>query len=385
MLGFIRKYKGWIAVIITAFFILTMLAPAFSMTELERKQAELARINKQLQQNQQKFTAVKKEESKVLNQLKDLEQQIDNVEKDINYLGKELVYATSNVQLAEEDLVLNQKEIDQRNQYFNQRLREIYMQGDVNYLELLLNSTSMGDLLSRYDFLQKIAEKDVNLLDELKQLRQGLEAKKTELIRKRDYLNQVKTTREDTQRTLSIQSTRKEELLTSLQKEKQSYIKAIDELEESQEEMDALIRKLQAESKRKYMGSGKLAWPTPNYYRVTSPFGYRIHPIFKTKRFHPAIDIGAPSGATVIAAENGVVIFTGWKGGYGQAIILDHGGNISTQYSHLSSIKVSVGQEVKRGQTIGAVGSTGWSTGPHLDFIVRKNGEPENPMNYLNK
>ena len=120
---------------------------------------------------------------------------------------------------------------------------------------------------------------------------------------------------------------------------------------------------------------------------ITSPFGYRIHPIFKSRIFHSGIDIGGPNGGAIQASNDGKVIFTGWYGGYGKVVILDHGvingQPITTLYAHMSSISVSNGQYVKKGQTVGREGSTGYSTGPHCHFEVRVNGKPTNPMNYI--
>ncbi|GAH90225.1 unnamed protein product, partial [marine sediment metagenome] len=127
--------------------------------------------------------------------------------------------------------------------------------------------------------------------------------------------------------------------------------------------------------------SGKFAWPVAG--RIISGFGYRIHPIFGVRRFHSGIDLVAPYGTLVKAGDGGQVIQAGYFGGYGNSVMLYHGGGFATWYAHLSSINVSIGQFVQRGQVIGLVGSTGWSTGPHLHFEVRINGAPQNPRAYL--
>ncbi len=126
------------------------------------------------------------------------------------------------------------------------------------------------------------------------------------------------------------------------------------------------------------LGNGLLVWPVSG--RISSGYGWRIHPIFGTREFHTGIDIAAPWGTPIEAAADGTVLFTGWMRGYGMLVILDHGNGLSTTYSHLSSYSVHVGQRVKRGQVIARIGSTGWSTGPHLFFEVRENGRPVNPL-----
>ena len=128
-------------------------------------------------------------------------------------------------------------------------------------------------------------------------------------------------------------------------------------------------------------GSGVLSWPVNGV--VTSPFGYRIHPIFHVRKLHTGVDLHAGMGVSIHAAGAGTVVSAGWRGGYGKCVVVDHGGGLATLYAHQSQILVSVGQKVKRGEVIGKVGSTGYSTGPHLHFEVRVNGSPVNPLNYL--
>jgi murein DD-endopeptidase MepM/ murein hydrolase activator NlpD len=137
------------------------------------------------------------------------------------------------------------------------------------------------------------------------------------------------------------------------------------------------------QNKKGFFGTGEFRWPVPSSSYVTSDFGWRIHPIYKTRRFHDGIDIAAAMGADVLAADDGEVIFAGSYGGYGNTIIVSHGGGISTQYSHLSKILVGVGKQVIKGDKIGLVGSTGLSTGPHLHFSVIKDGQAVSPWNWL--
>lgn len=155
-------------------------------------------------------------------------------------------------------------------------------------------------------------------------------------------------------------------------------------MDEESNRVAAEIRRLQeAQRNRTLSRGGKMLWPTPGYSRITSDYGMRVHPILKTKRMHTGIDIAAPMGAKVVAALDGGVIYVGWNGAYGRTVIVDHGSGISTMYPHLSKSLVKVGQEVRAGQKIAEVGSTGWSTGPHIHFEVRKNGDPINPWPYL--
>ncbi|MBE0475592.1 MAG: M23 family metallopeptidase [Coriobacteriia bacterium] len=160
-------------------------------------------------------------------------------------------------------------------------------------------------------------------------------------------------------------------------------------------EEEAESARIEAElRKRSSAGSGVyngvMAWPVPGFYRVSSPYGYRIHPIFGTRKLHTGIDVGRDGGrsidgAAIVASGDGEVIYAGYRGGYGNTVMVDHGNGVVTLYAHQRSggIRVGVGQRVSKGDTIGTVGSTGYSTGPHLHFEVRVNGAPVDPMPYL--
>jgi murein DD-endopeptidase MepM/ murein hydrolase activator NlpD len=157
---------------------------------------------------------------------------------------------------------------------------------------------------------------------------------------------------------------------------------ALDELEAMSRKMESEIRDIQKKTQTS-LGTGKYIWPTVPAYKITSGFGSRLHPILKKYRYHSGVDIAAPKGTPIVAADNGVVIFSGVKGGYGRTVMIDHGLGYSSVYGHTSVLLVSKGQKVKQGQRIALVGSTGLSTGPHLHFEIRKSGVPQNPKKYL--
>ena len=173
--------------------------------------------------------------------------------------------------------------------------------------------------------------------------------------------------------------------MASLESEKAVIEKGLAELEQASNEIAAKIRASTARTGG-YSGnpSGRFLWPTPGYSKITSDYGMRVHPILGTKKLHTGIDIGAPSGTRILSGDAGVVIHAGWLGAYGNAVVVDHGGGLSTLYGHMSSIAVREGQQVTAGQKLGGVGSTGLSTGPHLHFEVRVNGNPVSPWGYLN-
>ena len=263
------------------------------------------------------------------------------------------------------------------------------------------------------------------LLDDMKAERDEIEETKKELEVQQINVAAVKREVETKKSELVVANRAKEELLGKLQADRSEMESEHDALtaeadalvaiiaekqrqaeeaaRKEQEAKDEATRKQQAatnntssntstssgaSSEPSYVDSGAVSskgmiWPAPGYNRISSPFGNRIHPIFGTKKMHTGIDIAAPMGASIVAATDGVVQHSGGLGGYGNAVIVDHGDGISTLYAHNSSLSVSVGQSVKRGQVIAKAGSTGYSTGPHLHFEVRKNGSYINPTPWV--
>ncbi|MHB8158231.1 MAG: murein hydrolase activator EnvC family protein [Desulfocucumaceae bacterium] len=381
-----RRYKLICIAVLAG---ITLLASSFSfaaVSELEEKQQELQEIEQLINKYEKLYAEKKKEENQTLQQIKLLEGNINGLENEIGTLKEKLDVTETEITVAKEEISFASDMVDERTEYFNRRLKQIYQNGDVSYLEVLVQASSLTDFLTRLDYLKKIAENDTKLLAELETVRKELVLKKELLEEKAEHFNNLKSQKETKQGQLETQSTQKTAYLKNVQEQKEEYTKALQELEDSRKLIDQFIKEWQEKNQKGYMGSGGLMqWPVPGYKVITSSFGSRIHPIYKIRSFHSAIDIKAPAGTPVVAAENGIVVFMGNKVAYGNAIILDHGGGISTQYSHLSRFAPStqVGGAVKRGQVIGYVGSTGWSTGAHLDFIVRLKGEPQDPTRYV--
>lgn len=379
------KAKAIISSVVGLALLVCLSVPVYPDDDLDKKLKELEEINQTIDKYEKLYDQKQKEERKVLGDIRSLEKNINVLDGDINKLSGEINTTEGFITSANQDIAKTMQQIDQRTGYFNERLKNLYQEGNVSILEVLMKATSITDFITRFDLMSALAQNDVHMLKELDTSRQVLLIKKLALEEKVDQFNSLKGQKENKQQQMEIQSRQKNIMLKSIQEQKEEYIKAIDELEEVQQELDAFIKELQKKHYVAYMGSGKMGWPVPGYSRISSAFGYRIHPIFRVRRLHSAIDIPAPKGTPIRASETGKVIYKGYKGGYGNAIILDHGGNISTQYSHMDKFVANLGINdlVKKGDIIGYVGSTGWSTGPHLDFTVRVSGVPKNPTLYV--
>lgn len=379
---FIKKLRIPIVIVLTVVFISQVLIPV-SANELDRLRREQETINRNMKQQEEKIKETQKEINSVSGDINQLERSMEQVEQEINALNKRLTETEKKVLETEAELRDAEERFDQRTDVLAARLREIFINGQVNYVEVLLQSTSINDLLTRMVLMEKLMEQDMVLLDEIEAERIAIEEKKMVLEEKKAEISEIKLATEKKQQELLAKKRERQQWLASLQSDREVLAKALDELEDLSNQVAEKIRAEQAKNSKGEGIVGIANWPTPGYNRVSSEYGMRLHPVLNTRRMHTGIDIAAPRGANIVAVDYGRVIYADWLGGYGKTIIIDHGKEISTLYAHQNDLLVKVGDEVTRGQVIGKVGSTGQSTGPHLHFEVRKGGSHINPWPYL--
>lgn len=378
MLKFRLKFLANAVLILVAFTL--AIWPVYG-SELNKLKKEQARLKNRINTSRQILKKTNQEIAMLVGQKELLEDKIETTEKELDILAAQLEAARQGALNAEGELQKTEAALTARQEILQERLRGVYQEGKVEYLEVLLNSASFTDFIVRFNLLQNIAENDFALIHETEAVKEKVKQKKEDYERQQNQIASIKSQTQAKEEQLLEQKQQKEEIIEDLEKYKAEILKDIEAEERAAQEIGAKILRLQSKT-GKYAG-GKMAWPLPGYSRITSDYGWRIHPVLKTRRFHAGIDIAAPSGTPVVAAESGRVIFTGWFGAYGNAVVVDHGGGVTTTYSHLSKILVKEGQQVKRGEQVGKVGSTGLSTGPHLDFSVRKNGKTVSPWEYL--
>lgn len=373
----------WTGIICGVFLASTLLIPVYG-SSVDTMKSQKRTLDQQIQEKKGALRAAKKEQKSIFDQLRSISDSIDKTDQELESIRGKKEITEKAIKTTEEELAAAEEKLDERTEILAERLREIYQQGEVNYLEVLLQATDFQDFLVRYHLLETIAEQDVQLVEEIAAQRKEIEDKQTKLENKYRELASLEKEAQANMEVLEQKKSEKQELMTALETEKETIEKGLAELERASNDIAAKIRAATARSGG-YSGktSGIFTWPTPGYSRITSQFGWRVHPILGTKKLHTGIDIGAPSGTGILSADAGVVIHAGWLGAYGNAVVVDHGGGVSTLYGHMSSIAVSSGQQVSAGQKLGKVGSTGWSTGPHLHFEVRVNGDPVSPWGYV--
>ena len=352
--------------------------------KIEDLQQALERISQEMQQTQEALKQLERNRENILDEKEYIERQIELTQQELEQINALLIQSEKNIAQTQRQLEEAQAQADTQYDLLKQRMRLLYEEGNTTYLEIILTSSTLSEFLSRYEIVKEIIAFDNALFDSRVENKHNIAEAKEMLEEELAVQQQIKETVQEKKATLNAQNNSRNAMLNQLSAQQRDYEKALDELEETSEETKKEIHRLQELNRRRYAG-GKMAWTTPDYYNITSPYGMRVHPITGGQRMHTGIDIGASHNASVVAANDGVVIFAGWNGGYGLCIIIDHGGGIATLYAHNDRFLVRVDQEVKRGQEIAKVGTTGLSTGPHLHFEVIEKGQHVNPMKYYNE
>ena len=259
-----------------------------------------------------------------------------------------------------------------------------YESSQTKYLDVVLKSRSISEFLSSYFLITELTQYDTELLDDIEKQKKEIELEKEKLDKNKSELATIKQNQTKTAQILENTKTVRENFISKLSDSEKQIQADIDEYTRRFNEVNQEILSLALQGiDTKYIG-GELAWPVPGYTRITSKYGMRTHPITGVYKLHTGVDISAPMGANFVAANDGIVVKAEYNSAYGKMVIIDHGGGVSTLYAHGSEIPVTVGQTVKKGETVVLkVGSTGYSTGPHAHFEVRLNGVVTDPLPYI--
>ncbi len=343
-------------------------------------------IDEKLEETNTQLEYVQDELTDSLLRVQDIEDRVLSYEKEVSDLGAQMDTLQASIDTETYNLMLASQDYEKLKQILLNRLVTIYETGNTTYLDVLLKSKDLTDFISRYYVIEEITEYDNTLINQVKNQKESLEQTTQKLNNEQAELKIIKARKEQTTVVLNNMKTMQE-----------SYIKKLSDGEKALQEQITAYKKEQAEIEAKIMEitntiipniqytGGEMLWPVAASGTViTSQFGIREHPIQGVVKQHTGLDIGgADTGTPVVAAADGVVSYAGWLGGYGNCVMINHGNGVVTLYGHGSKVVASVGQEVKQGDTILEVGSTGNSTGPHLHFEVRINGQYVNPLNYV--
>ena len=347
---------------------------------LQEKKDKKEDIENKLEDTKDERKVIEKESAKLQEELDLVKTKLDKLNEEINTLNKE------NKNLEEEILEV-EKVLEENYEIIRSIIKIQYEQKVGGYLSILLEAKDFGNFLRRLEVVSNLIKNNDETIREIKELQVELESKKETLTKQMDEINKNKIIVEEEKGRLdklNKENKAKVKKLIKLQGELSSQIKLtekeISELESRGQEINNEI--VSSSGGGSYNGS-KMAWPVIGYTTLSSKFGYRIHHISGEKKLHTGIDIPAPAGTPVVAANSGTVIISRYDNSYGNMVAIDHGGGIVSFYAHNTERLVKVGDKVSKGQKISTVGTTGYSTGNHLHFEVKKNGTFVDPMNYL--
>jgi murein DD-endopeptidase MepM/ murein hydrolase activator NlpD len=343
---------------------------------------DLRSVRKQISQKRQEIRANKRKQHKVTAEIVVVEHRLLETESRLRRSRSRLVTLAEQQDILRKRIDANEKKLKSRRRMLAMRLRSNYERGHSGYMSVLLGSRDLHDYMSRSYYVERVVDNDVKLLDEIKTARLQLARDKKDLDGKTAEVKTLTASLEDDQAQFSQDHRAKEEMLTEIKEDGEKMSEALEAMEHASNTLESDLRAL-AQTPRGRARQQK-AW-TGSFIRpangpITSRFGSRYHPVLHRTRMHTGVDIGAGHGSAIYAADGGEVIFAGYRNGYGNTVLVDHGGGVVTLYGHCSSLGVSVGQSVRKGQVIARVGSTGLATGPHLHFEVRRNGTPVDPL-----
>lgn len=374
------KRKNRFAMIVAILLMLT-----FAVETSLASAATLSQIRNNIKNKQQELNESRAKEKSLGDQVNSLEQQINSKQSDIDELEASISEAQAKLETLEEELAAAEEKVNTQNENLNARLRNMYKNGSVGFIDVLMDSGSFSEFLNNLSLVEKVYTSDQDVLEELQKAYDEIDAKKKEIETLQAELSESKATMEEQKSSLEADKASVEKKKSEIAADSAETQRELDKLEADAQALTSSIRNSGSSSSSSKYNGGIMAWPVPSCHTVSSGYGGRIHPTTGKYKFHGGLDIPGSYGSAIVAANSGKVIWAGNRGdSYGNYVIIDHGGGVSTLYGHSSKVLVRTGQSVSRGQRIANVGSTGRSTGPHCHFEVRINGSRVNPNPYVN-
>ena len=346
-------------------------------------QEEREQIQNQINEASGQLEDVQSDLTENLQQVEKLDEKIASAQAELDELNAKIEELQTSMEEVQAKLEVAEENYNKQKTLLDNRLIAVYESSDTQYLDVLLSSKSISEFLSNYFLITELAAYDTELLEEMEAKKDEIETSKKQIEAQQEQLGTIKANQTKTAKVLENTKSVRENFIAKLSDEEKAIQAQIDEYNARFDEINKEILALaQGSIASEYIG-GELAWPVPGYTRISSNYGMRTHPITGVYKLHTGVDISAPMGANFIAANDGIVTKASYNSAYGNMVIIDHGGGVSTLYAHGSEILVEVGQTVTRGQEVLKVGSTGYSTGPHAHFEVRLNGVVTDPLPYI--
>jgi murein DD-endopeptidase MepM/ murein hydrolase activator NlpD len=350
--------------------------------EVGKKTRELDALNQRILQHRDVIGRTEQQAHSVQRTIKKIEGELVRQNQLHERVNGQIDHTKGEIGKVELDLFNERKKFEIAQASLMYKVDQFHRLGESDFIEILFNSDEFTEHLNELYFFETMITTNVVFLNDVRE-------KKTQLTRQENKLSGLLGTLKTQEHQIVViknvineNKKTKERLYRELMEQKAEYEKQLHQLEKDSEQIQEMIVRLQKQGGHtQWIGDGRFIWPVVG--KITSYFGKRVHPIFKTESFHTGIDIGAPIGRPVFAASEGVVLYSGNWGGYGKTVVIDHGAGYTSIYGHLSAFYVKRSAKVTKGQIIALVGSTGWSTGPHLHFEIRQAGKAVDPLSYL--
>lgn len=401
-----KKFVSIVAVVLVLMLLVTLvfsaIAPALavSQADINNLKNQQAAINQQKAELQTRISGLEEEKTSAIDKKVALDEQNELARQEIELIDEQIDLYDKLIERKAQELKEAELAEAEQKAALRVRMRAMEESGSISYIAVLFHATDFSDLLARLDVVSEIMKHDKALEQSYIASRENVQTVKAEYEATQEEQRETRVELEEKKKELEAQILAAEEVISGLEADiaelEKEYTQNAANEAAIRSELDAKIAQFEKEqeelrqqqiqnggSSTIITGSGTFTWPTPGYTTITSPFGTRTHPIFGDQRFHSGVDIGAPSGATIVAADAGTVITATYSSSYGNYVVISHGSGNSTLYAHMSSLAVSAGTTVTKGQTIGYVGSTGWSTGAHCHFEVKISGSLVDPMSYF--
>ncbi len=350
--------------------------------EVARKTRELEALNQRILQHRDVIGRTERQARDVARTITKIEGELVRQNQLHEKVSGQIDHTKGEIGKVELDLFNERKKFEIAQASLMYKVDQFHRLGETNFIEILFNSDEFTDHLNELYFFESMITTNVTFLNDVRE-------KKTQLTRQENKLSGLLGNLKTQEHQIVVIKTvinenkkTKEKLLQELMQQKAEYEKQLHQLERDSAQIQDMIVRLQRQGGRtQWIGDGRFIWPVVG--KISSYFGKRMHPIFKVEATHTGLDIAAPMGRPVFAASDGVVLYSGNWGGYGKTVVIDHGAGFTTIYGHLSAFYVKRSAQITKGQIIALVGSTGWSTGPHLHFEIRQAGNAVDPLNYL--
>ena len=333
-------------------------------------------LNKDLNENRQ-------EQSTLEGKIKNLDSKIEEIEKNINETNNKIETLDSEIGTTKLEIGNLQNSIEDNEEALGKRLKAINNNYSMGYIKVILSSTSLSDFFNNIYIIKQVVEQDKAILKELDDNKVEIEDKEKKLNDKKQIQEELKVALQQDNEAVQADKSELEGLKRELETEEDNLESEIEKISEESAAKQAAEKGTNSNDSLNGAIISSGSWPVPGYSRVSSPYGYRLHPVLHIQKMHTGIDIPASTGTPAVAVDNGKIIYSGVQNGYGNTVMIQHDDGKVSLYAHNSELLVSVGQSVQKGQVVSKIGSTGRSTGPHLHFEIRINGKHTNPVPYI--